>query len=505
MSDAAFWVRQESTSPQLDHPRMCSRPARPSHPSFEVFITTPAGKPLYYFAYDETHPAHPRYTAAAVPRPPASVASLAATLTAYQEATYNRVSLIETGDATTLTLAHSALHVAVVSRHRPSPTPLLHALARLALAASNFILSASLADHLTSRPNSRPSFATVQPLLDAALLDAISHPLPYALVRPVALSSATVPSTRRALADLVASAVRAHPDVSHVVVFTTGPPFPPRVVVSCSPPGEDLSELDILLLGVCSAADSPLPAGTESRTVYPQAFGFRRGRNASARYFQLRLHSDHYDDFKRAVGGRNWRPEWTQHPPHTVRLVALSSTPDTARHFLDDLEPILDRAAPVTNLLISMERPLCVQSFEAHGVRDIIVIKDKKRLAGSLGSFCYTAAISTLIAMQKATSAASVPAADASNLMVQAPGRKDSRAFVMRFPRWSLRVVLWDSRFVVLFDLEVSPDDDEAVRVCRDIFVPQLERCLNQIVPTDDRVAIHANTPLAGLLAPFSF
>lgn len=501
ISDAYFWARQNSASSQLDHPQMESSPRRPSHPDFELFIASPAGKPLYYFAYDDTHHEHPCYDQSATPRPQASITSLSATLTAFQEATFNRVSVINTDLTTYLTFVHNALHVVLVSRQRPAPILFLQAILRLAVVGANFCLSASLGDYLRSRPNARPSFTPVERILNSALLDAIAHPLPYSLLKPVVLSASTTPSNRNQLGQLISDVLLNHTDVSHAIMFTAGPPFPSRLIISCSPVLTELSPLDLLLLSSLPSPDS-IGSNPDPVKVYPQAWNFRKGVHVVSRFIQLRLHSDHYETFKRAVGGQMWRPEWTQHPPHTVRLVTLSSSVSSAIECLDDVEQVLDRASAITSLLISMERPLCVQPFGIHGVRDVIVIKDEKRLAGSLGSFCYTAGISTLITLQNARTVSSslTGTSKPKDLAVL----KDKRAFLTRFSKWGLRVILWDSRFVILFDLATADDDEEAVRVCRDIIIPQLDRFVSFIVPVEERTVVHRKTLLAGFLAPFT-
>lgn len=490
-SEALFWKRQNSISAQYDHPQMLSSPSSPTHPHVELFVATPAGKPLYHFAYNGATPTAP--TAA---RPSASIATLSAALTAFQAKTDGCVTVVQNGSSTLLVHVHDSLHMALLARHQPAPVSFLQALLRAALAAIQSSLSASLLVYLHEHPAARPSFATAEPLLRCVLRDALSHPLPYALVRPVALPSSAHPTTRLHLSQLVRLVLQRHSVFQHVVVWTTGPPFPAQVVTSCSPANAPLTALDVLLL---SALPSPADADGDEhgdgdvtgRAFYAHAGGFGRKQMAYSRLVHLRLHPDHHDAFKRAVGGQMWRPEWTRSPPHTVRVVALGSAEaddSAAKRLFDDMEDALDRTHITTHLLVSLERPFHVAQFGVHGARAVLCLQHGHRLAGTVGAFAYPMSIAVLQALR-----------DARN--TQKSHLLDARASVARVATWAMCVVVWDRRFAVCFDSAVQ--DEQAVAATREVFAPWLQRYASSIIPEGERVSVHAHTPLAGLLAPF--
>lgn len=481
-ADQSFWNRQNSVSPQFDHPDMQSTPSRPSHPRFEIFIASSAGKPLFHFAYDNTHPQHPEFDPSALHRPPASVASLSAALAGFQATTFNRVSITRTATTSLLTHIHDPFHLALLAYQKPAPLPFLQALLRVVVASVQSTMSASLSEHLREKPNSRPSLAPAEPLLNAILLDAVSHPLPYALLKPVVLSSCSPPTTRHQLAQLVSKVLRKHHDVTHAIMFTAGPPFPTRLVATCGPSSSELSPLDMLLIAIIPQLDD------DGRSFYPQTHSFRSGTKVFSRLVHLRLHPDHHDAFKSAVGGQTWRPEWTHHPPHTVRLAVLGSSDPT--RFFDEVETALDRAPITTHLLVSIERPLRVEPFGVRGARAVLALHDEQRLAGTIAAFSYEIGIATLLTLRRVRMAA-----------CSKERQEGERAVIASFSQWDLRVVIWNLRFVVLYDHEVG--NDYAIRTTREVFAPRLERCSTMIVPSGEKVLVQPRTPLAGFLAPF--
>lgn len=397
---------------------------------------------------------------------------------------------------------HNVLHVILVCKQTPVPNTLLNALVQTVILGTYFFSSLALDSYLQTNPNARPSFlARISPLLDVVLLDVVSHPLSYALAKPTVLPSTCTPFNRRRLSEVMSNLIT-DPSfrdvVTYAVMFTSGPPFPCQLVVSCGPIHAALTSHDLLILSCLSTHDSQQNRLSQTRTsaqtqhkVYPQAWNFERGFHLVSRHVELRLHPDHYDRFKSAVGGHSWRPEWTHRPPHSVTVSLLTSNVDSAYCFLDQLECRLDRASDVTSLLICMERPLNMHPLSVHGVRDIIVLNARDRVAGTLGAFAYPAAICALMTMQRADSG-------------EMDGKTcDSNLFVRTFAKIGLRVVYWRRRIVVLFDLRDSTSDAAAVHVTRNILEPQINRYMRHIIPPDERVVIHARTPLAGFLAPF--
>lgn len=480
--DDSFWLRQDSVSPQNDHPSLSSTPSRPRHPDIELLITTPAGKSLFYFAYNRSNRHHPDFSQCArpSPRPDAAISSLSATLTAFQAATQNTVSVIKTSNNTLLTHVHNALHVALLARHHPAPLQFLQALIRIAIVSICATLSASFSTHLIDHPTSRPSLARAEPLLNAILLDALTHPLSYVLQRPISLPSHVKPSTRISLTRILRQVLIRHENITHILLFTTGPPLPVRLVASCSRANNELSGLDLLLLGALPCPSEP--SIVSNIQFFPHSKMFHVGSDVFSKVLFLRLHPDHHDMFKSAVGGRSWRPEWTQASPHTLRLIALGHGDPTS--FVNALEETLDRSLIAAELLINMELPLFLNTFGVSGARALITIHKESRIGGTVNAFSYPIAMSCLTALYRARS--------------QKPVQK---LLVTSCPTWKLRVVSWYLRYLVCFDMSVP--EATALAATENVFVPWLERYQSTIVPEGEHITIHPRTPLAGLMAPF--
>lgn len=480
-TDDNFWARQDSVHPRHDHPALSSTPIRPKHPHVELLIATPAGKPLFYFAYNGDNHHHPCSASSfQTARPDPAISSLSATLSAFQAATNNTVSIIKSARNTLLTHVHDALHIALLARHNPAPMQFLQALIRIAIATIYATLSASLSKHLREHPSSRPSLKHLDSFLNAVLLDAITHPQSYVLQRSIALPSHTYPSTRLPLSQLLRRVVSRHPKVTHALLFTTGPPLPVRLVASCGPANNELSPIDVLLLSSLPASGEP--SLSSSFQFFPHSKMFHVGLTAFSSLLQLRLHPDHHDTFKRAVGGQFWRPEWTHSPPHTLRVIALCQ--GDATKFVDALEHALDRSFVTTHLLIDMELPLFLNHSGVSGFRALVAIHNANRIGGTVNAFSYQVSMACFAAMRK-----SRDLQPAQNLTITL------------CPTWKLRVVSWKRVLMLCFDICVSEND--AFAAARNVFIPWFERYKHAIVPHGDRIGIQPPTPLSGIIAPF--
>lgn len=481
-TDDNFWARQDSVHPRHDHPALSSTPIRPQHPDVELLIATPAGKPLYYFAYKGKNRCYPCHTSTCQAyRPDPAISSLCATLSAFQAATNNTVSIIKSARNTLLTHVHDALHIALLARHDPAPMQFLQGLMRIAIAAMYATLSASVSKHLRKHPASRPLLKDVDLFLNAVLLDAITYPQSYVWQRPIALPSRMNTSTRLPLSQLLRRTISYHPNVTHALLFTTGPPLPVRLVASCGPVNNELSPLDVLLL---ASLPTPCePSAQSSFRFFPHSSMFHTGVTAFSKMLQLRLHPDHHDTFKHAVGGQFWRPEWTHSPPHTLRVVALCQGDCTK--FVNSLEIALDRSLATTHLLIDMELPLFLNHFGVSGFRALVTIHNTNCIGGTVSAFSYQVSMACLTAMRKSADPES-----AQSLVVTLCSA------------WRLRVVTWKRVLMLAFDDCVSEDD--AIVAARDLFIPWFERFKHIIIPRGERIGIQPRTPLAGLIAPFN-
>lgn len=479
--DDSFWARQDSLHPTNDHPSLPSIPTRPQHPDIELLISTPAGKPLFHFAYNATNRHCPCYTSSfQSSRPASAISSLCATLSAFQAATNNTVSIIKSTHNTLLTHVHDALHVALLARHDPAPIQFLQALMRIAITTVYSTLSASLSEHLRDHPTSRPSFKHVDSVLNTVLLDALSYPMSYVLQRPIALPSHANPPTRLPLSLLLRQIITHHPNISHALLYTSGPPLPVRLVASCAPANKQLSPLDLLLLS--SLPDPCQPPLSSSFRFFPHATMFCTGATAFSKMIQLRLHPDHHDTFKRAVGGRFWRPEWSHSPPHTLRVVVLYE--GSATQFVHDLEIALDRSFATTQLLIDTELPLFLNHFGILGFRGLVTIHGDSCIGGTVTAFSYQVSMACFTAIRKVNASQS-----------------DQNILTTLCPAWKLRIVTWKRVLLICFDSYVSEED--AIVAARKVFIPWFDRYKHTIVPDGDRTVIQPRTPLAGLMAPF--
>lgn len=496
-SEELFWERQESMLPQHDHPQMCSNPVRSSHPNIEIFIATAAGKPLYHFAYKNANAqsgsGNEKGATQAQGRPAPSITTLSAALTAFQSKTNNRVSVIRTNSASLLFHIHDTFHIALLSRQQPAPLLFQQALLRMALAAIQTALSASLSEYLRERPNARPSFKAAEPLLNSVLLEALTHPLPYALQKPIALPSRTQPTNRQQLSELLRDILQTHSNLKHALLFTVGPPYPVQIVSSVSPSNMALTQLDTLLLG----AYPHTAVGEKGQDYFPQASAFRCGVKVFSRLLHMRLHPDHHDAFKRAVGESDWRPEWTRSPPHTLRIMALGH--GSATQFFDDVESALDRALMMTQILMCLEKPFEIEQFGVRDAMAVFYLQDDKRLAATQNAFTYKISIAVLQALANARGSEKKRRDERRKF--KNDGVTDHRGLVLGIPQWDLRVVIWESRIAVCFKSCV--DERNAVLMTRDVFVPAMDRCALSIIPEYERALIHPKTPLSGLMAPF--
>lgn len=497
--DAAFWQRQNSRSANHDLPHMTSTPACPSHPQVELVIATSAGKPLFHFVYDSSHPAHPNFhPRSALFRPAAAIPPLSAALTAFLGVTHGRVSNIATSTGTLVALPQDPFHLAVLARHHPAPLSQLRALLRVAHATLLSSMSIEFSYHLKQRPNARPSLDSATPLLRAALLAAITHPLSHALSRVPALPSPTFPAARAEVSILLRAALRTtestRNNFSHALLFTNGPPHPSRLISSVAPANEELSSVDILLLSVL-----PHPPLT-STALYPHALGFARRRTVFSASVDLRVHADLHDAFKKAVGGSNWRPEWAaQASAHSLRLVLLGNADADPNPVVDALRSVLAQGRANYDVLVAMERPFSLNTFGVSAARAIVVLARKNRLAATTGALDYEPAVAMLTAYALARTERKPAPLGHVDAMVRGDGRG---AKVVNVEEWDYRVVVWKEEFLIVFDAIVV-NDIEAVRLVRNGFVPRLERCAAALIPEKERISVQPATPLAGFLAPF--
>lgn len=499
-----------SSSPMLDLPEMAAVPIPPSLPLLELLVSTSAGKPLLHFAYGHDRQSGVINTvntsvAPAPHRPPLAISSLAAASTAFQHATSSRPREVITPHGVLISLVADPFHVHVSSQGRHTPPVFLRGLARVALSTLYFSLSAAFPRFLASRPNADVSYALApaRKLVAAALLDALTYPLPHLLLASVPLPCPTSPSSRAAIADVLRRALLKWRDVlTHAAIFTASPPFPRRVVATAAPANRELSPTDLLLLMNLA----PLRLDDEvllPERVYLQADDFSKASWVALRSVHLRLDPDDYERFKSAVGGAQWRPEWNAAGGDMVWIVGIvrkaAGREKVSEEFLDFVEDALDRKSATRDLMVCMERPWTLDDMtlsiepEVKACVKAVLLIERDKFIGTVGSFSHAVGVAVMQTLVRW---------DRVDMSVQSPLLLRSKnSLVARFPACNILVVMWHRKFVVCFD--GNADVDDAVTATEKAIVPWMKRFRCSIVPEHDRATVPPQTPLAGILSPF--
>lgn len=496
--DALFWHRMNHKSPEHDLPHMTSTPRRPRIPLLELHVSTSAGKPLLHFNYN---PAAPDANTSSSQY--ARSSALCATAVAYQAATNNAVRVVRAPSGVLVSLVIDQFHITVSSKSRQTSPQLLLALARISVAILYTTLSTGFSAFLASHANADVAHHTrpAQKMLQTILLDAITYPLPYTLLKPVSLPCPMSPGSRSAVSHILRRALNRCPPMAHALIFSASPPYPRRIIATVSPSNAQLSPIDTLFLMTIP----PLRADDTLRTperLYLQSDDFSRASEVFLRLVQLRLDPDDYEIFRNAVGGSEWRPEWNGSSSDSVWVMGVARKgcdKNIGRDFLDCVEDSLDRASASRDVMVSMERPWTLKEIKVSIETEIrqntkaVLLLEQRRIIGTMDSFGLdigACIIETLMQW------------DGNQRDVDPIHALRSKNFiVVNFPCQKLRIVLWQRRFVVVFSDCIS--NERALRVCEKIYVPWLKRFASCLVPEQERATIPPRTPLAGILSPF--
>lgn len=494
--DTHFWTRMNRSDSAADLPHMAAVPRPPPDlPSIELIVATPAGKPLLHFSY-----ACDNAAAHAPSRPRQQLVSLSAACVAFQGATRDAVHSVASPAGVFVSMHVQSFHIVASSSDRSTPIHFLIALVRLAVASLNAVLSASFADVLLSRPNTDAGriLDEVDAFLQTVLLNAITYPVPYAFVSAATLPCPTAPRSRSRVTRILRDILAESPlTTTHALLFTASPPLPRLLIAAASTANHQLTPLDILLL-TCFAPHDTDKQPPEVQRVFLQTYGFRRASYVSLRNVHLRLDPDDFDTFKSAVGGTSWRPEWGSAGGDVVWILVVSRGPrdvrDAANTFLDTVENKLDRSTAVRDVMIAMERPWTLRDLpETMRLSDVAAVRamllfDKSRVAGALGSFTHHVGLAVIKAIFQPTE------------QRQAHSR-DEDLYSTHCTRSNLIVVVWRRSIVVCIDDSMSRQ--RALAVCAHQIVPWLQKCLRSLLPQHERVTVPHPTPLAHLLSPF--
>lgn len=259
--------------------------------------------------------------------------------------------------------------------------------------------------------------------------------------------------------------------------------------------------MDIMLLfnlAPLRADESPrLP-----QRVYLQANEFSSASGVVMRPVQLRLDPDDFEQFKSAVGGAHWRPEWNAAGGGVVWIMGLvrksvGETEKVGNKFLDFVEDGLDRKSATKDLLVSMERPwrledmsLAVAGKVKDAVKAVVVIGNG-RISGTIGSFTYELGIALMETLVRW---------DQEDMSVRSPlVSRTKNSIVARFPEQSIFVVMWFRKYVVCFSDSV--DEHQSLVATEKLFVPWMKRFSSSLVPEHDRAVIPSEMLLPKFLS----
>eukprot|EP00178_Gracilaria_changii_P005420 TRINITY_DN188_c0_g1_i7.p1 TRINITY_DN188_c0_g1~~TRINITY_DN188_c0_g1_i7.p1 ORF type:complete len:485 (+),score=46.00 TRINITY_DN188_c0_g1_i7:4404-5858(+) len=477
--EESFWTRMNHASSAHDLPQLSATPKAPATLPIELLICTYAGKPLTHFAFP---PNLPR-------RPLQSLVTLSATLVAFQA--QNEVRDVTSSEGRLVSVVHNCFHAMAFTHDSSFPIPLLRTLVRSALTIVYSTLSSAIIAHLHTFPNADTSNLTplVSPLLDTVLVDVITHPLPHVIQKAASLP-APVPSMRSPVAPLLRSALCKFPTITHALVMTACAPFPRRLISVAHPANFQLSDAD--LLTVMSIPPYRANAKCEiPNSLFLQTGGFRTPFKAHARSFELRLDPDDYEAFKEAVGGSEWRPEWTSAGGDVVWLLALSTpASDEGDKFLDHVEDILDRSTAARDLMISMEKRWSLDDIEGiadvkHHIKGVVLI-NRHRIVGTIGAFTHANGVAMMRCL----------------LQPGELGVERSQTWTsVHLARVQLRALCWEKRYIVCTEDCMSLPD--VIGMMQDKIVPWLKKFTDSLVPDQDRITVQPATPLSGLFSPF--
>lgn len=260
--------------------------------------------------------------------------------------------------------------------------------------------------------------------------------------------------------------------------------------------------MDVLLL-INLPPLRPDEASVPPERVYLQADDFLKASWVAMKAVQLRLDPDDYEQFKSAVGGAHWRPEWNAAGGDMIWIMGIvrkaAGRENVGKEFLDFVEGALDRKSATRDLMVCMERPwtlddmtLPIEPKLKAGVKAVILMETNK-ISGTAGSFGHNLGLAVM---------QTVIRWDRVDMSVQSPLLwRTKNSLVSRFPVFNFFVVMVHRRFVVCFDNEV--DEGDALVATEKAFVPWMKRFRCSIVPEHDRATVPPQTPLAGILSPF--
>ncbi|CAN8068385.1 unnamed protein product [Agarophyton chilense] len=467
-------------SSEHDLPQMSATPKAPVIAPLEIVICTHAGKPLANYTFPHELPQ----------RPLQSLGTLSAALVAFQA--QNAVRDVTSPNGRAVLVVHKCFHATAFTQDPRFPVTLLRTLVRSALTTVYSTLSSAIISHLYSFPNTdtRNLTSIVTPLLYTVLLDVITYPLPHVIQKPVTLP-APVSTVRTPIAPLLHSALIKFSSMTHALVMTACAPFPRRLVSVAHPANFQLSDAD--LLTVMSIPPYRVDAECEiPERLFLHAGGFRTPCRLFTRSFELRLDPDDYEIFKEAVGGSEWRPEWTcAGSGDVVWLIALS-TPmsDEGDLFLDYVEHLLDRSTAARDLMISMEKAWTLDDIDGigsvkHHIKGIVLI-DEHRIVGTIGAFAHANGVGMIRCLLQ-------------------PGElgveRSANWTAVHLAHEKLRAVCWGKRYIVCADDAMTVQ--EVVSLMQEKIIPWVKRFTESLTPGQDRVTVQPATPLSGMLSPF--
>jgi hypothetical protein len=548
--DVLFWERMASLDPLLDRADMTASVAFPRPmPFVELIISTPAGKPVYHFSHGYLPVVAPELdsTLETFQRPRQDLLALCAMAVAFAGIAPD-VSHVRTQAGALFFASTHSLYVAVAAADSRFSVPILASLARLTVAFVTAVLSANLVTALSNRPNIdiAPHLEPYTSYLSGLLRRALAHPLPYATLSPPSLPCPTSPSSRSSIVELLRSSIaKASPLVSHGIVMTASPPLPRKLIAVAAPHGSPLTPLDIHIL--TSIPPEPVTAdqndagqGEESTNlelIYLQSTGHIIPYLVTHIFVELKLRADDYDVFNEAVGGNDWRPEWSARGGDIVSVLVCAkaglqkeenSSRAAAAACIRDIERRLSGARAVRDIIVAMERPLDISDVPGVSIAGksvflkSLVVFSRERLAATIGGTDHAigeALVDALFApgdvsksqyVNVRSFASALRSSSLTRTSTLGRGRKllgvvdnnvDGGVWCVLDHSRGLWIVGVRKLVVAAFTLE--SDLDEAIRLFCDDIVPWSKKFERSLISEFDRIAVFPRRILGDFLTPF--
>ncbi len=502
-AEQEFWSRMNLFDPAVDTPGMSCSENISSNSTIDLIVATAAGKPLLYFGLLGNDQQGGRDGAT---RSLEELVSLSAACVAFRHATNSRIRSIVGPQGIILSTSLGALHVAVAATDRFLPLDFLVSLAKISVTSVFFLMSSGFMAALETRPtlDLGSKSSVVQKFTALFLRRTILFPLPPIFESSVSLPYLSTPGTQKRLSSILTAALGSHPGLTHALVLSASPPFPHRTVLSVSPVYNQLSPTDHFLISCL------LPMNTRQMLDLPdkiflQAFSFNKASVIFARLVELRLAPEDFADFKAAVGGEDWRPDWSENGADAVWVVGIadvSALPELSlrkagKAFLNVVEKGLDRTRSAMDLMVHMERPWRVSDiFEDNPILSScvlgVIVRQSQRMVATIGALGHKRGMEVLHVIRECRILCDKKELD----VIQ----RRSTLFSVYFKTANVWLVATADKYVFVSGVLA---EERVIEICRRHIFPWLSANTTVLFSHHSHFTLRPKTPLSAFLAPF--